>query len=538
MRSTIVVGLIGVLSFALGTTAGAQNLLVNPGFDGNLNGWRNVHAPEAYSTEDAQGSPGSGSVIVEVDFPSGATYAAQCVPVTQNTVYTAGATAKIPPGQEGRGQASVEILWYDGPECNLSGAGNQILDTDTAAGTLETGGWVRVEGEVTAPTGALGGHVRLTLSRVAGSSEIYTIQFDDALMQEFELGDDLLTYYSSRATFEAANPGVVTEDFEEGTVGVGFSPPLDSTSSNSAFSPGDILGGVSFDNTLFGDQSHSLHMTDSSYYTGIVSKALLCGSDQAPGGTALVVNFADEAFVAGFDFYVIGGQGLVTDMTHMSIFGPSGLLETKNVTSSASGPAFFGVYSDIHTITRIEVLGDVYGFYEHEAVDNITFVQLDEDGDGVVDALDNCPSVPNADQADTDYDEIGDACDNCRNKLNSGGCPSGRGCTGGQLDDDQDGIGNLCDGDFTEAQGDGWCNVTDLLRILDAFGKVVSDNLCPDSSLSGSPTGMCSRYDLTGEGPVINVSDLLALIDDGFGTHVQDHGCAPDDTGVVQCPLP
>ena len=38
-------------------------------------------------------------------------------------------------------------------------------------------------------------------------------------------------------------------------------------------------------------------------------------------------------------------------------------------------------------------------------------VHVDEDGDGVPAAVDNCPSVANVDQADTDGDGIGDACD-------------------------------------------------------------------------------------------------------------------------------
>ncbi|RKG72004.1 hypothetical protein D7W79_29840 [Corallococcus exercitus] len=35
---------------------------------------------------------------------------------------------------------------------------------------------------------------------------------------------------------------------------------------------------------------------------------------------------------------------------------------------------------------------------------------VDSDGDGIADDVDNCPAVPNADQADTDQDGVGDAC--------------------------------------------------------------------------------------------------------------------------------
>ena len=37
----------------------------------------------------------------------------------------------------------------------------------------------------------------------------------------------------------------------------------------------------------------------------------------------------------------------------------------------------------------------------------------DSDHDGVIDAVDNCISVPNEDQGDCDGDELGDNCDNC-----------------------------------------------------------------------------------------------------------------------------
>ena len=58
----------------------------------------------------------------------------------------------------------------------------------------------------------------------------------------------------------------------------------------------------------------------------------------------------------------------------------------------------------------------------------------DADGDGILDANDNCPNDPNPDQADKDLDTVGDACDNCLRKQNAD-----------QADSDNDMIGDVCD---------------------------------------------------------------------------------------------
>lgn len=57
---------------------------------------------------------------------------------------------------------------------------------------------------------------------------------------------------------------------------------------------------------------------------------------------------------------------------------------------------------------------------------------VDGDGDGVKNAVDNCPSKSNANQADEDGDTLGDACDPCPPYTNN-------------ADSDSDGVGNLCD---------------------------------------------------------------------------------------------
>jgi hypothetical protein len=76
----------------------------------------------------------------------------------------------------------------------------------------------------------------------------------------------------------------------------------------------------------------------------------------------------------------------------------------------------------------------------------------DIDGDGVADATDNCPTVPNANQADADHDGIGDACDSCPNGTDTdrdGVCDAVDNCpavaNSDQRDSDGNGIGDLCD---------------------------------------------------------------------------------------------
>lgn len=64
----------------------------------------------------------------------------------------------------------------------------------------------------------------------------------------------------------------------------------------------------------------------------------------------------------------------------------------------------------------------------------------DGDGDGVPDAIDNCPGASNPNQDDEDSDGFGNACDNCPFNYNPA-----------QGDADGDGIGDLCDLGLSDA---------------------------------------------------------------------------------------
>lgn len=78
-----------------------------------------------------------------------------------------------------------------------------------------------------------------------------------------------------------------------------------------------------------------------------------------------------------------------------------------------------------------------------------SWLLVDSDGDGLADRYDNCPQVPNLDQADNDANGVGNACDNLTDSDQDGiaddvdNCPRLANAT--QADVDGDGIGDRCD---------------------------------------------------------------------------------------------
>ncbi len=99
---------------------------------------------------------------------------------------------------------------------------------------------------------------------------------------------------------------------------------------------------------------------------------------------------------------------------------------------STSGSPIFstclgGIGSEFNVAGRLDMKGGIYLTGMTSSIDfpvtepyidagifAIKFVEPnDYDGDGVYDAVDNCPRTANPDQADYDQDGIGDACDDC-----------------------------------------------------------------------------------------------------------------------------
>lgn len=125
----------------------------------------------------------------------------------------------------------------------------------------------------------------------------------------------------------------------------------------------------------------------------------------------------------------------------------------------------------------------------------------DFDGDGDMNLDDNCPFDPNADQADVDGDGLGDVCDDA-NGLDPDGdgfnndvdnCPFD--ANNSQSDADGDGIGDACDGqDGRDADNDGTNNDSDNCPFVDNAGQEDTDSdgvgdVCDDDDSSGDSDG-------------------------------------------------
>jgi hypothetical protein len=175
-----------------------------------------------------------------------------------------------------------------------------------------------------------------------------------------------LIVYFSRATFNAENPELLVEDFEEAAVApVAFqlmTGPLDGSTNNGIFSPGNILPGLAIQDRP-GPSLSGLNVLGSGVLPG-VTKTILASTF----ADSMDLLFSGGATAVGFDFGASSGPGAILSSTVVvTIFGAGDvLLGTTNV-NTLGGVPFLGVAST-EAITRVNLSTSTSEF-----VDNVAF---------------------------------------------------------------------------------------------------------------------------------------------------------------------
>ncbi len=157
--------------------------------------------------------------------------------------------------------------------------------------------------------------------------------------------------------------------------------------------------------------------------------------------------------------------------------------------------------------------------------DGIGNVCDDSDGDGVVDSTDNCMLTANADQNDLDGDSIGDVCDDDRDGDGVANVEDAFPDDATEtMDTDEDGIGNNAD---TDDDGDGQADVDEVSCGSDPLD---ANSMATDEDQDGIPDCLNTLQDTDGDGitddqdncPDLANGDQSDLDDDGVGDVCDD----------------
>ncbi len=164
-------------------------------------------------------------------------------------------------------------------------------------------------------------------------------------------------------------------------------------------------------------------------------------------------------------------------------------------------------------------------------------VTPDNDGDGVGNHIDNCPSTPNTDQADNDGDGIGDECDD--DDDNDGILDINDNCqfiaNPDQADDNGDGIGNTCDVDNdTILNDDDNCPNTPNTNQSDFDGDGLGD-LCDDDDDNDGVLDINDTCKNTPPGDTVDASgcSVFTLPSNNFQIQITSETCRNMDNGSI-----
>jgi hypothetical protein len=176
--------------------------------------------------------------------------------------------------------------------------------------------------------------------------------------------------YNDRASFDAAVGGPTLEDFELGHVSpadfIECSSPMNSSTNDSCFSPGEIVSGLEINNNGVGHGGAEFVLVGANFFLNSSTMVM-----QNFSGDTLNLVFSVPVAAVAFDLYSLLG----TDPFDVSIAGVAGPLTTFSPAPGFAG-AFFGITSTdpITSLSITSSTGDYIG------IDNVAFTPAPEPG--------------------------------------------------------------------------------------------------------------------------------------------------------------
>jgi uncharacterized repeat protein (TIGR01451 family) len=315
--------------------------------------------------------------------PGASAFLTQTATIADTTVNTATWTAFNPgPMNEVSAEDSATVYMVPGIEvapaalASLQGPDMSLVSTLTITNTGDADlSWSLVEMPGTIPAFVASSPVPDETPALPGetlsSYQEFNLPRPQALPQTVPVAParptiDGLVYYSDPAVFGMAFPGLPVEDFEEGNVApnsvAGCPAPLDETSNNACFTPGQILPGVRFQDNPGPTDPDGLVLVGEGF-NGNPSKSLVA-----------------NIFVDSFDIYFttpdVFATGMylhshyLTDTLTVTLYGLDGITVIESTTAQASPAGSFWGVAGHEPIGRINLYSPTN---QAEGVDNLSF---------------------------------------------------------------------------------------------------------------------------------------------------------------------
>ena len=187
------------------SAASKPNLLANPVFSANLNGWQPSGVfTAAWEGDFGIGAPGSARCTATGAAPIGSICLSQCLPVQAGKVYDFGASFARSASSTVLGTAGASLSWFTSPDCSFLPIASVAIDEIPPVEGFDRDFTNVSKVGISAPAGAAS--ARLLLTQTLSGAGVFEILWDDAFLRSSacEPGDTVLCLNQGRFRVEAA----------------------------------------------------------------------------------------------------------------------------------------------------------------------------------------------------------------------------------------------------------------------------------------------------------------------------------------------